>query len=87
MDLRYSSKLSAVISIAYSCKLHRTGSEGAENQTMKCNVCKYYLPQIGLIDGSFPLWEKLKFISSLSHQHTLLFRLHYSSHISIIHFT
>lgn len=46
---------------------------------MKCNVCKYYLPQIGLIDGSFPLWEKLKFKSSFSHQHTLLFGLHYSS--------
>lgn len=46
---------------------------------MKCNVCKYYLPQVGLIDAWFPLREKLKFKSSLSHQHTLLFRLHYSS--------
>lgn len=72
------SKLYAVISIAFSCKLHPSGTGGGQNQTMKCNVCKYYLPQVGLIDGLFPLWEKLKFKSSLSHQHTLLFKLHYS---------
>lgn len=72
------SKLSAVISIAFSCKLHPSGTGGGQSQTMKCNVCKYYLPQLGLIDGWFPLWEKLKFKSSLSHQHTLVFRLHYS---------
>lgn len=72
-------KLSAVISIAYPCKLHWLGSEGARNQTGKCNVCKYCLPQIGPIDGSFPQWERLKFKSSLSHQHTLLLSLHYSS--------
>lgn len=37
-------KLSAVICFAFSCKLRLSGTEIGQNQTMKCNVCKYYLP-------------------------------------------
>lgn len=38
-------KLSAVISVPHRCKLHPWSTGIGQNQTMKCNVCKYYLPQ------------------------------------------